>query len=202
MAAGAAILAATIVDGYGSSLARSYGRLRAVVVASSPLAAGEPLDPGAVDSRLEVRRVPARFVPPGTLARPTDALGMEPLARLPTGSYLSSALLRPPPRRRPPALPGGRRPVEIRVSGLSGPAAEALSAVPRVDVVVTSEPTGPGPGRTYVAAPAVALLGLSPGPGGAAATLALTRGQALRLIAAENFARQVTLLPRPGRSVP
>ncbi|MFN8161499.1 MAG: hypothetical protein U0R52_10720 [Solirubrobacterales bacterium] len=71
-----------------------------------------------------------------------------------------------------------------------------------MDVVVTSEPTGPGPGRTYVAAPAVALLGLSPGPGGAAATLALTRGQALRLIAAENFARQVTLLPRPGRSVP
>ena len=35
-----------------------------------------------------------------------------------------------------------------------------------------------------------------PGPGGAsAATLGLTRGQALRLIAAESFARQVTLLP-------
>jgi hypothetical protein len=32
--------------------------------------------------------------------------------------------------------------------------------------------------------------------GVAAATLGLTRGQALRLIAAESFARQVTLLPR------
>jgi hypothetical protein len=35
-----------------------------------------------------------------------------------------------------------------------------------------------------------------PGPGGvAAATLALTKQQALRLIAAESFARKLTLLP-------
>ncbi len=35
-----------------------------------------------------------------------------------------------------------------------------------------------------------------PGPGGtAAATLALTKAQALRLIAAESFARKLTLLP-------
>ena len=35
-----------------------------------------------------------------------------------------------------------------------------------------------------------------PGPGGAsAATLGLTKGQALRLIAAESFARKLTLLP-------
>ena len=60
----------------------------------------------------------------------------------------------------------------------------------------------PGSGRTYVAAAAVPLLALGPGAGGAeaegvaAATLGLTRRQALRLIAAESFARQVTLLPR------
>jgi len=36
-----------------------------------------------------------------------------------------------------------------------------------------------------------------PGPGGtSAATLGLTRPQALRLIAAESFARKLTLLPR------
>jgi hypothetical protein len=73
-----------------------------------------------------------------------------------------------------------------------------------VDVVVTSEPRGAGRGRTYVAANGVPLLGLGPGPDGpgaatlAAATLGLTRGQALELIAAENFARQVTLLPAAG----
>jgi hypothetical protein len=69
-------------------------------------------------------------------------------------------------------------------------------------VVVTTEPSGAGAGRTYVSAAAVPLLALGPGadgpgPGGtAAATLGLTRGQALRLIAAQSFARQVTILPR------
>jgi hypothetical protein len=67
---------------------------------------------------------------------------------------------------------------------------------------VTTEPSGAGSGRTYVAAAGVPLLALGAGaeaaaPGGtAAATLGLTRAQALRLIAAESFARQVTLLPR------
>ena len=69
-------------------------------------------------------------------------------------------------------------------------------------MVVTTEPSGSGSGRTYVAAAAVPLLALGPGAEGtevegvAAATLGLTRGQALRLIAAESFARQVTLLAR------
>jgi hypothetical protein len=46
------------------------------------------------------------------------------------------------------------------------------------------------------------LLGLGPGPDGTepggtdAATLGLTRPQALRLIAAQSFARQITILPR------
>jgi hypothetical protein len=69
-----------------------------------------------------------------------------------------------------------------------------------VDVVVTEEPHGPGPGRTHVAASSVPLIGLSGegAPAGmATATLGLTRAQALRLIAAQNFARQVTLLPSP-----
>ena len=67
--------------------------------------------------------------------------------------------------------------------------------------MVTTEPTGAGPGRTYVAAAGVPLLALEPGrrrpgPGGAsAATLGLTKRQALRLIAAESFARKLTLLP-------
>jgi hypothetical protein len=67
---------------------------------------------------------------------------------------------------------------------------------------VTTEPSGSGDGRTYIAAPAVPLLGLAPGVEGsgetdsATATLGLTRAQALRLIAAESFARRVTLIPR------
>lgn len=66
---------------------------------------------------------------------------------------------------------------------------------------MTTESSGSGAGRTYVAAPAVPLLGLGPGTEGvegesATATLALTRSQALRLIQAESFARRITLIPR------
>jgi len=200
----AAGLAAAIADGYGSRITRGYGPLRPVVVLSRGLRPRVPLGPKEIAAALEVRRVPVRFVPTGALGSPRDALGLAPVAAMPPGSYLLAAQLRLPGRRdrEVPALTGRRRPVEISVSG-----AEALLAAgvsPRgtkVDVVVTSEPTGAGPGRTYVAAAGVPLLALGPGadgpgPGGAsAATLGLTKRQALHLIAAESFARKLTLLP-------
>jgi Flp pilus assembly protein CpaB len=204
MALAAAVVAAAIVAGYGSSVARGYGPLRPVVVLGSGLPAGRQIGPEEVGSSLEVRRVPARFVPPGALAVPGDALGLVPRAPLPGGSYLLAAQLRPPRagRPKPLGLPGGRRPVEISVSGAGALLAGGpVPAGARVDVVVTSESSGAGPGRTYVAAAAVPLLALAPGPDGSepggisSATLGLTRGQALRLIAAESFARKLTVLP-------
>lgn len=201
----AAALAAGIADRYGSSVARGYGPLRSVAIVVRELQPGRPLRPVEMSEALESRRVPARFVPPAALAGPEEALGLEPAAAIPAGSYLLATQLRPPGRGGPePTSLGPRRhPVEISVSG-----AEALLATgptsrqARVDVVVTSEPSGGGRGRTYVAATGVPLLGLGPGadgpgPGGVAtATLGLTRHQALRLIAAESFARKLTLLPQ------
>ncbi len=77
-----------------------------------------------------------------------------------------------------------------------------MPAGSKVDVVVTTEPTGAGHGpHLRRRGSAVPLLALGPGArrpragGSAAATLGLTRRQALRLIAAESFAREVTLLP-------
>jgi Flp pilus assembly protein CpaB len=200
----AAVLAAAIADGYGSSVARGYGPLRPVVVATRSVPADKPLDPGEVSRALEQRRVPARFVPSGALEIPQDALGLVPVAAIPAGSYLLAGQLRPPRPRDPaaPALGDRRRPVEINVSGAEALlAAGATSRGAKVDVVVTTEPSGAGLGRTYVAAAGVPLLALGPGadgpgPGGAsAATLGLTKRQALRLIAAESFARKLTLLP-------
>jgi Flp pilus assembly protein CpaB len=200
----AAAGAAAIADGYGASAIRGYGPLRPVVVLEATIAAGRRIGPRELGSDLAVRRVPERFAPPGALATPEEALGLVAHAALPAGSYLLGAQLGVGRKGRTGArrLGGGRRPVEIAVSG----AAALLSTTPapsgsRVDVVVTDEPTGPGPGRTYVAAAAVPLLALTPGlegpgPGAtAAATLGLTKRQALRLIAAESFARKVTLLP-------
>jgi len=210
MAVAAATVAAAIADGYGSSVARRYGPLRPAVVARIRLAPGEPLDPARIDTSLEVRRIPARFVPAGTLSQPEQALGLELATEIEAGSYVSASLLHSPHpesghRRSRPGLSGGRRPVQINVSGAGALLARSGGgAGARVDVVITTEPRGAGAGHTYVAATAVPLLALGPGPDGpgpetlAAATLGLSRGQALRLIAAENFARQVTLLPRPG----
>jgi Flp pilus assembly protein CpaB len=200
----AAALAAGIADGYGSSVARGYGPLRAVVIAVRELEAGKPLLPADVSGALELRRVPARFAPPGALEAPEDALGLVPVAPVSAGSYLLATQLRPPGRANSaaPALGPQRHPVEIGVTG-----AEALlstgaaSRGAKVDVVVTTEPSGTGPGHTYVAATGVPLLALGPGPdgpgpgGSSVATLGLTKDQALRLIAAESFARKLTLLP-------
>ncbi len=200
----AAAAAAALADGYGARAARGYGPLRPVVVVARDIGAGETLAPAEVASSLSLRRVPRRFVPDDALAVPGEALGLVARAPLPAGSYLLGAQLgvgrKGRVRRR--RLGGGRRAVEIAVSG----AGALLAAGPepagsRVDVVVTSEPGGVGPGRTYVAAARVPLLALRPsaegsGPGTtAAATLGLTRPEALRLIEAESFARKLTLLP-------
>lgn len=184
---GSAALAAALAEGYGSSVARGYGPLRAVVVLGAPLPAGKPIDPEGVASSLEVHRAPARFVPPGALFAPGEALGLVPDADLPAGTYLVAAQLHPPRRRGAGRRLGrGRRPVEIAAAG-------AAAVGSKVDVVVTSEPGVGGRARTYIAAAGVPLLALRRG----AATLGLRKGQALRLIAAESFARKVTLLPRP-----
>jgi len=199
----AAAAAATIADGYGASAARGYGRLRPVVVLAVDIGAGERIGPDRVRADLELRRVPERFVPPGALLAPEEALGLVARAPLPAGAYLLGAQLGVGGEGRGNriGLRGDRRPVEIAVSGADALLSAGQAGGSRVDVVVTSEPTGSGPGRTYVAAASVPLLALrpgaeGPGPGAtAAATLGLTRRQALRLIAAESFARKVTLLP-------
>ncbi|HET7052388.1 MAG TPA: SAF domain-containing protein [Solirubrobacterales bacterium] len=200
----AAAGAAAIADGYGAGAVRGYGPLRPVVVVSAAVPAGQRFVPPTLAASLSTRRVPSRFVPPDALAMPGEALGLVARAPLPAGSYLLAAQLgvdrRGKPQRR--SLGAGRRPVEIEISGADALLATGRSPTgSRVDVVVTTEPSGSGPGRTYVAAPGVPLLALRDGAEGAgpgttaAATLGLTRREALRLIAAESFARKLTLLP-------
>jgi len=198
----AAAGAATIADGYGASAVRGYGPLRSVVVLGADIASGQRIGPPQIHSDLEQRRVPARFAPPNALFTPEEALGLVARAPLPAGAYLLGAQLgvarRAPGARR---LGEDRSPVEIAVSGADALLATVPAPGSRVDVVVTSEPSGAGPGRTYVAATGVPLLALRPSAEGsaagatAAATLGLTKRQALSLIAAESFARRVTLLP-------
>ena len=204
-------LAAAMTGTYREDIQSELGPLRPVVVATARIPAGHTIAAKDVDDLLEVRRIPERFAPAGALALPEQAAGRAPATAIPGGSYVLATQLREPGRRhrdRPARLGPGRKPVEISVTG-----AEALAAGDRdpigarVDVIVTTEP-GPagGHGRTYVAAKGVRLLALSQsgagessdysatGPASWTATLALTRGQALHLIQAENFARGVRLI--------
>jgi Flp pilus assembly protein CpaB len=202
-------LAAAVAGGYGRSVTQQLGELRAVVVASEDLPAGQPLTPRRSREALEVRRVPERFAPPGALASPSEAIGRAPAARIEAGAYVAATQLELPrsSERRDPRLAAGTSPVEIQVTG-AGALAAAGGEGRRIDVVVTSEPGPGGDGRTYIAAEGVELLelveagepqtdpALGAGPVTAyLATLAVARPEALRLIEAENFAREIRLIP-------
>jgi Flp pilus assembly protein CpaB len=197
-----AALAATVAGRYRSRVEARYGPLRPVVVATSELAAGQPIGVEKAGAALAVRRVPASFVPPGVLVRPADALGRAPGATIPAGSYVLGAQLAVP-RPDAPRAPGvgeGLRPVEVAVAG-----AQALTVGDgspegsRVDVVVARQAGLGRSARARIAASGVRLLALqSPaGPGeGWSATLAVTEQQALALIGAQSAGREIRLLPR------
>lgn len=200
----AGLMAMILVSGYSSSVAGTYGELRPVVVVVRDLPARLPITPGRLARSLEIRQVPRRFVPVAALARTGDAAGFELAAPAPAGSYLTGNLLRLPrdERARHPGPGPGRAPVELAVSG-----AGALTGIRgRVDVLVTSEPTTGGSGRTVTAARRVPLIAIGrtgaseAGPGLTQVTLGLTPREARRLVQAESFARRVTVLPRGNGS--
>lgn len=209
-AAACAAFAARAVSGYGRSVEAQLGPLRPALVAKAALPAKRTIR-RADAGELEVRRVPTRFLPPGVLTDPAEAVGNQPTAVIPAGSYVLGAQLTEPGSgaHRPRAgLPAGRTPVEISVTGAQALATQpGGGSGPRVDVVVTTEPhTDSADGRTYVAARGVRLLslraadpsagsGVTPAlPDASVATLAVTRPEALSLIHAQNFAREVRLV--------
>jgi len=202
LAAGAGLLAMTLVRGYSTSVVDSYGTMRPVIVVTRAIAAGKAVTPKLASSAFEIRQVPARFTPAGTVPDRSDAIGYETAGPLFVGSYLTANLLKTPhaDRKRSTGPGPGRHAVEIAVSG-----AGALSgAAGTVDVLVTTEPRTTGSGRTYLAARGVPLIAISApgesdaGPGLTQVTLALTRAQAIELVEAESFARKVTVLPGSG----
>jgi Flp pilus assembly protein CpaB len=202
LAALCAIASASIASGYRDSVDAQLGELRTVVVVADALEPGRPLSRHLLDRSLELREVPVRFAPPDALVDASEALGRKPFAPIPAGSYLLASQLRVPRsgRAEQPALGGDLSPVEITVTGAGALASAAGS---RVDVVVAGEPVTGARAQVRVAATGVRLISLEPaepeeaGAGGDSwsATLALRREQALRLIEAENFAREVRLIP-------
>jgi Flp pilus assembly protein CpaB len=198
-----AILAAGVAGRYRARVDARYGPLRPVVVATAGLPAGRPIEVAAARDALAVRRIPARFVPPGALVVPADAVGRAPGVAIPAGSYVLGAQLEvPQPEGPAPSGVGqGRRPVDVALAGAD---ALTVAGVPpegsRVDVVVARQAGLGSSARAHVAATDVELLALRgpAGPGESwSATLAVTQRQALELIGAQSAGREIRLLPRP-----
>lgn len=166
-----------------------------VLVAARELEAGRSIE----RRDLRVREVPERFAPPDALAGAEEAIGAEPSSGLARGAYVTASSLALSTTEGPGGLRRGERAVEVAVAGGDGAAPGS-----RADVLVS---TG---GRSFLALEDVEVLDLSEGARGqaaegegaaaaatATATLRVTLRQAVYLTAAQNFAREVRLLPRP-----
>jgi pilus assembly protein CpaB len=177
-----------------------------VLVAARDLAAGSRVAGGAI----ALRRVPTRFAPPDALTSAGDVAGARVAVPVGAGSYLSAGLFEGTGGGADEdGIRRGERAVTVEVAG--GIAAAGLASGARVDVLVSTEPSTGG-GRTQLALAGAELLRVGePTRGGypdsdaadastgptALATLRVTLRQAIYLAAADNFAREIRLLPRP-----
>jgi pilus assembly protein CpaB len=176
-----------------------------VLVAARDVRAGDRVTREA----LATRSVPARFVPPDALASAQSVLGAKATAAVPAGGYLTAAAFADGRGQsgRGPILRRGERAVTVEVA--AGGGVEELAPGARVDVLVSTE-SGAGGGRTTIALANAELLQIASGVAGTAesstdptgptalATLRVTLRQAIALIEADNFAREIRLLPRSG----
>jgi pilus assembly protein CpaB len=199
------VLAASDVAGREAALRRELGPTVAVVVVRAPLRAGERI----TRASLAVREVPVRYAPPGALRDPAAAVGQRAAVAIAERTDLAASLLAvsaagAAPRR--PVLRRGERALDLVAVG----AADAVVAGARVDVLVTDDGRGGVPGLTRLALADAEVLAARPSPtagepeaaGGlprVLVTLRVTVRQAVALTAAAAAARQVRLLPRPGR---
>jgi pilus assembly protein CpaB len=203
-------LATSMVSDRVESVERRVGPLVPVAVAAKDLEAGVRLSP----EDLTVRRVPAAYAPRPSLASPAQAAGDALAVSVNAGTYVTPQLLAGGAQGGPArGLRRGQRVVEIAVAG-GGALESAAGPGARVDVLVSTESTD-GRGSTSAALEDVELLALRPTGGAseldptgpeesaadtatAVATLKVTLRQAIYLTAAQNFAREVRLLPRPA----
>jgi pilus assembly protein CpaB len=201
-----AMLALALVSGWIAAagvrsrerrISAGLGDYASALVARTDVRAGRRIQA----SDVELRRQPARFLPPDALRSSADALGLRAAVAIPHGAYVTGSALAAPSGGEDgsAALAPGERAVDVTVANagtaeLGGPGA-------RVDVLVTTGRDG-GRGRTDLALQDVQLLAVRQGAGQDSdklvATLRVTVRQAVYLTAAQNFAQEVRLLPRPS----
>jgi pilus assembly protein CpaB len=203
-AAACAGIAASSVNRYTNDVHAQVGPLAPVLQANAHLRAGTPITADTAARRFDVQRVPVRYVPPGALASPSEAVGYRLAVQLEPRDYVTARSLLAGSAERNGADPGGRT-VEVAVAGAAS-LGDSLQPGTHVDVLITTD-RGSGPGRTYVALQDAELVAFSAGAAGAGgsadagratAALRVSLRQAVLLTAAQNFARELRLVPRPA----
>jgi pilus assembly protein CpaB len=190
-------LAASHVASREAAHERRPGPPVSVVVARRDLPAGKAISASA----LATRAVPARFAPRGALSDPREVAGQRTAAAIPAGADVTITALEDPSRAAAgaPVRPGER----VADVVATGPP-ELVVPGARVDVLVTREARPGARGETRLALEDVEVLAAVPAPqtdGGSArvaASLRVTLRQAVFLAAAQGFARELRLLPRPA----
>ncbi len=197
------VLAAVATVGLRDHLARLEamagvgGGTASVLVARADLERGTTVGP----SMVEVRSIPARYRPPGTMTAPGQALGRVLATDLLAGEALTEARLAPPGGPVAALVPEGLRAFPLPAAFPSG----SLLPGDRVDVLATY-PAGQ-PYTETVASAAELLLVLEGGETSegfeAATTVVLLVGPetAERLAHAAAFA-EISLAVAPGRMAP
>jgi len=197
-------LAAHNVSGREAALERRVGGLVDVVVAREPIDSGAPVQAGA----LAVRRVPQRFAPDGAIPAPDTLAGLRASVDIAAGSDITDAMVGDAPSAAGPPIRGGERVAQLVALG----SPDLVTAGSRVDILVTPEPEADEAGSSVLALEDVEVLAAAPAedeqsPAGAkagkpspgarvAVSLRVTLRQAVYLAAAQDFARELRLLPR------
>jgi pilus assembly protein CpaB len=199
-------LAVSAVDRYAGEVEARVGPLVPVVVATGDIRRGRTVTRRVAATLLAQRLVPRRFAPPAALRSRADAIGFEVTAAVAAGDYVGGSQLGPPGSRGEmhARWSGDARVVQVAVAG-AHTIAEALRAGSLVDVLITTERGRSAP-RTFLALQRVPVVGFEPGAGGSLpgdgrsadgrVTLRATLRQAVLLTAADNFAREIRVIPR------
>jgi len=199
-------LAAHNVAGREAALERRVGGLVDVVVAREPIESGAPVPAAA----LALRRVPRRFAPDGAITTPQTLAGLRASVDIAAGSDITTGMVGDGRSQSGAGAPirGGERVAQLVALG----SPELVTAGSRVDVLVTPEPEPGEAGSSVLALEDVEVLAAAPAqdeessaggkagkpsPGArVAVSLRVTLRQAVYLAAAQDFARELRLLPR------
>lgn len=199
-------LAAADVAGREAALAQRLGPTVPIVVVRADVPAGAAFDV----RRLGVRRVPARFAPVAAAADPRELAGLRAAVDVPAGADVAVGMVDRGAGERVVGAPvrPGERVAELVATG----SPQLVQPGGRVDVLVTRTARDAAPGSTKLVLEDVEVLAVGPadpaaggedapattGAARVATSLRVTLRQAVYLAAAQAFASELRLLPRPA----